>query len=154
VDDGNPALDRRGVAFLRDLRARAVLSKLANAPPPAGCAKGPDARRPRAPTKQMGLFPQPARLGRERHERVAAERVVDGALHLRDLRVGTGLEAERQIRVRVRRTHEPPAAAGKDDARAVDVDRLVPLLEIPRYFLDHAELLAVGTGCLELGRGA
>src|SRR5438093_320098 len=89
----------------------------------------------------------------EGQERVAAQHRVDLALHLVDLTLGVGLEPQREIRIRVRGAHEPPAAARKDHTRAVRVDRLVAPLELARHFVDHPELLTVGARRLELRRG-
>src|SRR5215831_16054373 len=61
---------------------------------------------------------------------VVAQHRVDLALHLLDVAVGTGLEPQGEIRVRVRGADQAPAAPREDDAGAVGVDRLVALLEL------------------------
>src|SRR5262245_14037917 len=83
---------------------------------------------------------------------ILAQHSIDLALHLLDLAVGSGLEPERQVRIRVRGAHEAPAPARKDHARAVGFDRVVPPLELAGDLLDDPELLAVRTRRLELGR--
>src|SRR5262249_18748149 len=92
-------------------------------------------------------------LRRERDERVAAERVVDDALHVLDLAFRGGLETEREGGGGVRRAHETPAAAGEKHARAVDVDGLEARLPLAGELVDHPELFAVGTERLQLGCG-
>jgi hypothetical protein len=92
-------------------------------------------------------------IGGQRDEGVAAERVVDDALHGVDLIGAVPLEPQREVRIRVRGAHEAPAAVGKQHARPVDVDRLVALLEVARQLGDERELLVVGAERLELGRG-
>src|SRR3989442_11673873 len=87
-------------------------------PPPSAERAGVRSRgRARECTFRASEARWPARLTRERHEGIPPEHVVDLALHLLDLRVRPGLEPERQVRVRVRGADEPPATAGKDEAR-------------------------------------
>src|SRR6266480_2168546 len=103
------------------------------------------------PQKSIGHYAEVISLAWQGHERIAAERVVDDALHLGDLRVGPRLEAEREIGISVRGEHETPTATRKEHACPVDVDRLVAPLEVARDLLDDAKLLGVGAGGLQLG---
>src|SRR6185369_17749653 len=96
--------------------------------------ESPDAKS----TSPQGSGEEPSGSGGQGH-RVVAQHGVDLALHLLDLAIGPGLEAEGQIRVGVRGAHESPAAAWKDHPGAVGVNRLVPPLELLRDLLDDPE---------------
>src|ERR687891_486982 len=129
----------------------------AGAPPWWGGRRRPSGARRGggAPPRLATPAPRPraAGSGRQRDVGVAEEGVVDDALHRVDLSLAAPLEPEREVGIRVRGAHEPPAAVGEQHARAVDIDRLVALLQLARQLLDELELLVVRAQRLELGRG-
>src|SRR5262245_40881415 len=69
------------------------------------------------------------RFVRQRHERVAAKRVEDDALHVLEGFRRARLEPQGEVRIGIGGAHEPPAF-GKEDPGAVDGDGLVAPCEL------------------------